>query len=402
METISTIEEKATSEGLLLKNISIFFDSRSITAHLIFFEYWMEKVLNNKCHKKYINAADLLFFTDKFYNLFEVCYRLIDSLEALQALKVHENFIARERSVLTYYPDYLRTKELCNPLTVLRSVLKTQSLAFYKQIFQEWLAAGLSSYYDVENTKLISPLYGYTKRLIGACWLIHERLISKNSYATPVYVDANLNFALSCPLMLKQEQISNPYLMIELFFNFESLSDYREDLSQWFKTAMSENICYENANDLLFIHNQFLQLIHAGFLIVTNKIIYFPKSNYPNTYQTCGHWLLAVQEKENSLNKLDPPGIGIQLLQPQFWENPIAYCKEALTLNKVKKLRYGLKEWLEAAFSKNYSITTLDPEYIFGQFENLQKIMEALYLIIVQPALADLNKVNPIKSYENE
>ena len=79
----------------------------------------------------------------------------------------------------------------------------------------------------------------------------------------------------------------------------------------------------------------------------------------------------------------------IQTLSPHYAQNPLLYCTENLTLNHVIKLRVGLKEWLEAALSKSTSITCLDPSYIFDQFEELQKMLEALFLLIVQPALAD-------------
>jgi hypothetical protein len=408
METISTIQEKARPEVQLSRLLYHFFDSHSATAHLTFFEYWMEKVLNNKPHKKYINPPDLLFFADKFYALFEACYQVSygdpDALTTAfkNAIRVDQDFVTKERGLLRHYPNYLGAKALCNPLLVLQAVFKTHNLLFYKQLFQEWVAAGLSPYYTPENAKLIIPLYGHTKKLIGACWLIHERFVSKNSYRPPVYKDATLNFALSCPLLLNTEQINNPFLTVEHFFNFSGLNDYKEDLSQWFKAALSETLSYENPNDLLFIHNQFLQLIQAGFLITANKLVYHPGVDYSSAYKTCGHWLLAVQGKENPIVKFDPPGIGIKVLPTEYWGNPIRYCEETLHLNHIRKLRYGLKAWLEAALSKQSSITTLDPVYIFDQFEELQQIMEALYLLIVQAALTDLSQTNPPKFQENE
>jgi hypothetical protein len=383
METITTLHENATKQELLLNSIADFFDCRTIAEHLTFLEFWMEKVLNNQYHKKYVNPSDLLFFADKFINLFKACYEFMQD-EALakfeDSVTVQEDFIGGEQKILSFYPSYLGHKEIGNPLLVFRSVFGSYNIDFYTKIFNEWLTEGLSPYYVIENAKLIIPTYGHTKKLIGACWLLHERLISKNSYRPLTYKDPNVNFALSCPLLLQSEYLVNPYLMVESFFSFASLNEYRDDLTQWFKASLSEEVTYENANDLLFIHNQFQQLINAGFLIISNNVVYEPKLNYSENHQTFGHWLLAVKEG-------GALGDDIQILPPYFRENPMAYCREFLTLSKVKRIRYGMKEWLEAALSRNYSIATLDHEYVFDQFEDLQKIMEAMYLLIIKPAL---------------
>lgn len=377
MET--TAKETQTNEEVLLYFIHDFFDCRKLPQHLLFLDYWMEKVLVNRTHKKYLKTSDLLFFADKFLRLLTACYEITSSLSESQlcfeeSIRVPEDFIGKEQKLLKYYPNYLRTKEVCNPILVLKSIFKTYPIDYYTFTLQNWLNEGLC-----ENAKLIFPTYKNLKRMIEACWLIHERSISKNSYllaSTPI---TNTDFPLSCPLLLSEEYMSNPYLQVESFFSFASINEYRDDLTQWFKAAINEDQCCENASDILFIHNQFTQLIHAAYLIGTASLAYQPEHNYTKQHDTFGHWLLAKMDNQYSINTLSP----------HFKENPLQYFKEQLTLSHVIKLRYGLKEWLETAISKSTSITGSAYPYIFDQFEDLQKVLEASFLLIVKPALAD-------------
>ena len=382
METIT--KETQTNEEILLDFIHDLFDCRKLPQHLIFLDSWMEKVLINRPHKKQLCASDLLFFSAKFLRLLGACHEIRsnskeNALYFEESIKIPANFIGKEQKLLTFYPNYLRIKEICNPMLVFHSIFKNDTLDFYNYTLQNWVNEGLSNDNEPENVKLIFPIYKSLKRMIEACWLIHERAVSKNSYQSLSTDHTNIDFSLSCPLLLNDEYRNDPYLQVESFFSFADIHEYREDLTQWFKAALNDQHCYKNANDLLFIHNQFVQLLHAGYLIGISQLVYKPELNYTTQHATFGHWLLARMENQYT----------IQLLSPHFKENPIEYCRENLTLNHVIKIRYGLKEWLEAALSKNSSITSLDHPYLFDQFEDLQKLLEALFLLVVQPALAD-------------
>lgn len=382
METIS--KEAQTNEEILSLLIQDFFDSRNLPQHFIFLAHWMEKVLVNQSHKKYLSASDLLFFAEKFSTLLVACHQLQvapskDAIHFEESIKIPEGFIHEEQKSLAYYPYYLKRKEICNPLLVLTALFKTYPIDYYTSTLQKWTNQGLSSDNEPNTSTLIFPLYKNLKRLIEACWLIHERLVSKNSYQLLGKATPNQHFALTCPLLLSEEYLNDPYLFIESFFSFASLTEYRENLTKWFKIAINEHDDHENASDLLFLYNQFTQLIHAGYIIAQTQLHYVPKQNYTTQHPTFGHWLLSKTTHHPNL----------QVLSLHYRENPLHYCIDYLTPNQVIKLRYGLKEWLEAGLSKNSSITSLDYPYIFDQFEELQKILEALFLLIVQPALAN-------------
>ncbi len=382
METIA--KETPTKEEILIQLIQDFFDCRKLPQHLIFLEYWMEKVLANRPHKKYLRASDFLFFSAKFSGLLAACYDVHrnlpeNNLHFEEAIKIPESFMSTEQKSLAFYPYYLRKKEICDPMLVFESIFKCYPFDHFKYTLQQWVNEGIATDSEPENVKLIFPIYTDLKRMIEACWLIHERFISKNSYQSLNTKITTYDFSLSCPLLLSEEYLIDPYLFVESFFSFASLNEYRADLTQWFKSAINEHHRYENASDLLFIHNQLIQLIHAGYLIGNSQLTYEPMRNYTKQHDTFGHWLLARMDNQYT----------IQTLSPHFKAYPLHYCVEHLTLDHTIKLRYGLKEWLEAALSKNNSITSLEHPYLFDQFEELQCILEALFLLIIQPALTD-------------
>ncbi|MEJ5995195.1 hypothetical protein WG904_12270 [Pedobacter sp. Du54] len=382
METIA--KETKTNEEILLQLIQDFFDSRALSQHLLFLEYWMEKLLLNHQHKKYLKASELTFFSDKFLNLLAACNELQGELTENrlyleESVKIAEHVMSTEQKSIIFYPNYLRKREICNPLLVFSSIFKHYSLDYYIYTLQNWTNASLLTETEPENVRLIFPVYKNLKKMVEACWLIHERSISKNSYQLTATPPNTFNFPSSCPLLLTDEYLINPYLFVESFFSFAGINEYREDIKQWFKAAINEHQCYENASDLLFLHNQFTQLLHAGYLIGRSGLTYQPTHKYSNQYDTFAHWLLARMDNQFTT----------QTLSPNYKQNPLQYCKENLTLNHIVNLRFGLKEWLEAALSTSTSITSLDHFFIFDQFEELQKILEALFLLIVQPVLAD-------------
>lgn len=201
-------------------------------------------------------------------------------------------------------------------------------------------------------------------------------------------VDHHSTFALTCPLLLTEEQRINPYLFLEEFFNYTSLGGYRAELSVWFKNVLSEAIVYERVSTLLFIHNQFLQLIQAGYVIASTGMRYSPLP-IENGELFC-HWLVGlgyIKEKDHvEHHDYNNP----YWLSVPCREAPLTYIQETLTLETVTHIRKGLKEWLEAGSSEYDCIADLKHEYAFELYELLQKIIEACYLLITEPL--QLNK----------
>jgi hypothetical protein len=84
------------------------------------------------------------------------------------------------------------------------------------------------------------------------------------------------SFAMTCPLLLTVEQYKEPYHVLEQIFNFSGLGGYREELTVWFKNALSEGVKCKRASSLLFIHDQFVRLIQAAFIIAQSGVRYRP------------------------------------------------------------------------------------------------------------------------------
>ncbi|TKC10419.1 hypothetical protein FA048_09525 [Pedobacter polaris] len=373
------------NETKFLDDIQGFFSTSALNDHLLFIDYWMELLLGGKPRKKRINLSNLYFFYEKMVILFESCHELLQLPQELPLLenkaKVETTFLITEKQTLSYFPYQLKVQELINPFKAIKAVFKKHDLHFYLQILKKWIAVGLNTGSIIENTTFIVPLYGNAKKLIAACWLIHERIVSKNSFRIPTYQNPLLNFALTEPFLFEPKVAANPFSMIESFFSFTNLSGYRQELQKWYTAAITENLRYENPNDLFFIYNQYLLLIQAGYFIVTNNLTYKPKPNQ-NNQQVFGQWLLKIRDDHIENGELTLSDESPHLLALNYRTNPLAYCKEQLTLPNIIKLRLGLKEWLEAGLSNNVDINGITPEYAFEQYLTLQKITEAFYIII--------------------
>ncbi len=148
-------------------------------------------------------------------------------------------------------------------------------------------------------------------------------------------------FALTCPLLLNDEAKNNPYLFLKEFLEFASLEEYKKDLSEWYRTAVSIEVIFSNANNLLFLHSQIIQLLHAGILIAT------------------------THQETTEINK------------------SLTYISETLNLKSIKDIRYGLNEWLFSALSMDGDLSSIEHKYSFALYEMLLKIIEELYNLMI-------------------
>ncbi|MCZ4223495.1 hypothetical protein [Pedobacter rhodius] len=190
-------------------------------------------------------------------------------------------------------------------------------------------------------------------------------------------------FEYTCPLLLSTEHQLNPYLEIESFFNGASLGFYRFELRSWFKIAMTPDLTVENHSNTIYFHNQLIQLLHAGYLIVENNIKYASKTRYSENTESFKDWVNDMRKE-----KIDE-GIGaassyeVNSLSETEMENPFLYLKKILTFSRISEIRYGLQEWIYCSFNDNSSIATMDAEHVFGLFEDIEKLLELLFHLLV-------------------
>ncbi|TCC90064.1 hypothetical protein EZ428_12300 [Pedobacter frigiditerrae] len=378
-----------SNETKFLDGIQEFFGTRTVINHLTFIDKWMELLLGGKPSKRWTKPADLYYFYERIEALFEVSYQLNKATEGYVSLAasatLDQAFLETEQYALTYFPYQLKEQHLLNPLKAIKAIFKKQDLQYYKQTLREWVAEGLNDNYATENADYIIPLYTNAKKLIAACWLFHERVVTKNSFKKPSYPNPLLNFALTEPRLFTEEEVKSPYLMIEEFFNFTNLSGYREELQDWFMSVINEDIAAKKPNDCLFIHNQYTQLVQAGYIIVAQKLPYVPKPD-KHDGRTMGQWMLDKRDSDISEGEIMLGDEEPHVLSLAERAAPMEYCTEALSHDKVVKLRFGLQEWLDAGLSENSSIHGIGDEYAFSFYLTLQKLTEAFYLIITENA----------------
>lgn len=378
-----------TKEEEFLESIKDFFQTRSVNEHLIFIDYWVKLILAGKTNKKWTNPSTLYFLYGKLIHLFKSCHKILQNQEYLQSLDTYcildHLELANEKQTLFFFPYHLKVKEQLHPFEALRRIFNKQDIHACKQQLKEWLADGLHGSSSRYPTDYLIPLYSHIKKLIEACWLIHERVISKNSFKTPVYTDPLLNYALTEPFLFIKEEAENPFLMVESFFNFTNLSGYRKQLQKWYLMAITEELVSENPNDQFFIYNQYLSLVQAGYLISASNLIYIPTITKSNK-KTLGQWLLGVRDHNIKNGDLALSDEAPHVLTMAERAAPFTFIKDTLNLANVTQLRYGLKEWLYASYSEQSSIYGLNTEYAYEQYLTLQKLTEAFYLIIIENA----------------
>lgn len=376
-------------EKEFLANIEEFFEARTVNNHLLFIDHWIGLMLGGKKSSRWAKPGDLYYSYQKIEELFQCCNQLLLDHQIFAHIQdstaVKSQSIAYEKHALKYFPYQLTKKELLNPTNVIRGIFKHKNLMYYQQTLKEWVAAGLGNSYAAENADYIIPLYGNMKKLIEACWLIHERVVSKNSFIPVHYPEPLLNYALTEPNLFNKEEADDPFLMVEEFFELTNLSGYRQELQEWYFLAITTKVAAKKPIDVYFIHNQYSSLIQAGFLITAKNLYYTPKI-CKNSDSTMGQWLLSVRDHEAENGVLVLSDEAPHVLTMSERADPLAYCKKTLTHENVVKIRFGLKEWLYAGLSSQSRISDFENINPFELYLTLQKLTEAFYLIITANA----------------
>lgn len=211
--------------------------------------------------------------------------------------------------------------------------------------------------------------------------MLYFEISIRNLFFMKTHEQSTIAFALACPTLLTSEKCADPYKIIEQFFSFTKLGGYRAELTQWFRNALYEGVKYKKASDMLFIHDQFLLLLNAGFVIATNGLKYTPVPD-PDGGLFC-EWLVQSSYIKNKdcveYFEYNTP----YWLEVRDRDAPLEYIQKTLTIKTVTYLRKGLYEWREASSSKHLSIVHLESKYIFEMYELLQRLVEACYLVLV-------------------
>lgn len=355
-----------------------FFESRTVSQHIRFLEEWLHLVLTDKFYTKWNNPADILFFYNQFVELYEHSSKLIEDQRASE--EVDSNSAARAQLKLSYEPQYLSTEEILNPLLAIQGVFKDYDFAYYKSALYEWLEEALNSALSDIDGAEIFPIYANTKKLIEANWLLLQYLVSKDQQEKNV--KTLICFEQTCPLLLQKSYLNDPYKEIESFFSGASLGEYRKDLKDWFRAALIEHVSFKRSSKLIYFHSQLIQLIHAGYLIVNNNLIYQRNEPYCSNANTFKDWIIGVKAKTEEETGVETFNYDVFALSDAEKRDPLQYVYKTLKLKKIKEIRYGLQEWLYCALSKQNSLMDIEDQYILKLYETLEKLLEAFFLLV--------------------
>ena len=245
------------------------------------------------------------------------------------------------------------------------------------------MVSGISHTFSYEHINLLIPIQRSVKKLIAACWLIRQR-ISRYFFAEDDQSGQEIMFPFTDPVLLLPEYMEDPYLLIEDFFTGATLGEYKNDLKRWFKYALTEDLRDEDAQNLLFFHNQIIRMLHAGHLIVKDDIPYKRADHYTETAATFANWIEeSIESRQVEGNYLHWE-YEVNVLEEEFREDPIGYLKKELSLKTISDLRFGLQEWLYAALSNRSSIHVLESRYVVNQYEQLEKLLEVFFLLVTK------------------
>ncbi|WP_316832375.1 hypothetical protein [Pedobacter aquatilis] len=204
-----------------------------------------------------------------------------------------------------------------------------------------------------------------------------------NKLSTNFISKKHKRFQDTCPYLLNDEYLENPYLEIESFFSAFSLGEYKRDLKKWFKAVLTEKNRFKNTGALIFFYEQLIRLIHASYVIAQSDLKYPRDKPYSHKADSFGSWILFTHEANESLSINTDVAYVITELNTKDKANPMRYLRTHLTFKKVKWIRYGLKEWLQIGLSKKSSIVDADERIIYPLYEQLEKLLEICFLLLM-------------------
>ncbi len=381
MEGISNFKKETMA---FIDAIESFFLSNGIGHHLQFLKNWLNPPQNEFDYSPQKHPAQLLGFYEKLLPLFDYSDLIFNRIETdtafVKAIEADECSLAREAVLLEYCPKLLSKVEMESPKFTFLDIFIFFESESYKLIYKEWLLAGLENKLDLDWDQYIFPFYENTKKMLEACWLIHERVITKNSFKSLDRYYHMAMFESTSPLAFDQELFNDPFQAIEFFFSLDNLAGHKAYLKKWYKIALSEDNRVSDVADYFFLYNQFTKLLNTGYLIASKNLIY--QEDLPED-------LVATKGRFISNDVYNEGLCEVNTLPAEHIENPYRFVESFFVPEKIKQLRLGLLEWLYAAFSAGSSIKLMDKEFLFEQYEAMLMIVEAFFLIIGNPSLSD-------------
>lgn len=171
------------------------------------------------------------------------------------------------------------------------------------------------------------------------------------------------------PKYLRFSEVLNPLKVITDFFSSGWPDDHRQDLKEW-RYHVLNDAYFKGRNgpgDLLFIHDETIQLIEALHLLLIKYKCRFPK-------------LKEATVEQIEQEKLDWVYFPNKLSQKEII-NPYHALKGCFKKFSPQEYREHLHEWLHAALYDHAADETLTAGEIIDVYQNVRKLYSAAWLI---------------------
>lgn len=174
------------------------------------------------------------------------------------------------------------------------------------------------------------------------------------------------------PLNLYSEEISNPLLVLDLFFNISSLPGHLRLLKKWRKYIIN-NGYYKGQNgdpsDLIMVHKDTVRLIEAAFLLDgldgDRKELVLEEDDF--------HQQVALEREAWDHYP--------RLLSKKQTIDPMRVIKTVCRSYQLPEYREHLHSWLNYRLSVAECDEFLIPSDLIKIYDILQKLFEACWLI---------------------
>jgi len=379
---METIHHLTDHESHKWKTSDIFSGTSNLINRLKIIEEWTEIPFikrdfygKHQPHTLLYQHEIMLDLLNDSYHFHQLMIAGDEKLLDLITLTPHQ--MKLEGEMLGYSPEYLSEEEIINPNQYLSILNNEEVFNEYKEYLDVWLGINLSESTDGSICGLIFPIANIMKRLTEAAWLINHR-IGKNRIN--FLHDQISSFKDTDPLLLNTNQITDPYSVLLDFYGGASLNAHRKDLLDWFKACMTDGQKVEKPSDMLFLYEQLTQLLQATYFITKHKIPFVSNKPYTSTTPSFAHWIKKVDAKY--------PERGNMQYQPTILSTeellyPLKSLQPILTIENIKHLRYGLKEWLYFGFTDSDFLGVTDAKYGFELYDQLLKIIELGFVLVV-------------------
>ncbi|OWK71743.1 hypothetical protein [Pedobacter sp. AJM] len=357
-----------------------FFELKSVSNYLYFMDEWMELMLSDYSSEQKYAPADLLFFYRLLVELYEISFATNKEVSAVKDFiskhsSVTEDLLEYETYCYFFNSRYLTAEELMQPLKTLNFLYDEEQLFKYKNFLFEWLSYSLEQGITDGFDSSIYSLYRNTKRLIEASWLIYERLL--RALERPSTVIKINHFQDTCPTLLRNEYLKNPYHQIIQFFREGSLGSYRDQLKAWFKAVIANNLTMAPP-DFIYLHDQLTRLLEACYLISAYQIPVSTPTSASAQPHLFSSWLALQNIIHTSPEENDP--YAILTLQEDEKTSPLDVFHPILTLENIFNIREDLKEWSYCGSKAGHIAPATGSA--FNLYEILIKIMELALLLV--------------------